>query len=210
MKPSLRENPDYFILHVGANDLNTERSPKLFIVLLVTTLKGNSRDLSVSNIILPGYNSNLNGKGRETKLRLNQKGSKVLGEAFLKEISYVFNWHYNDKDSKFSNEECQSKFSLKDKKRINAKTILKSIRQENTSKLALARININLLRNKFQLLGDQVKGNIDVVMISETKIEENFLLESFLMGGFSKLYSLDRDSLGGVIFLYVREAIPKI
>ena len=87
---------------------------------------------------------------------------------------------------------------------------MKAIRQENTNKSAFARININLLRNKFQLLGDQVKGNIDVVMISETKIEENFLLESFLMGGFSKLYSLDRDSLGGVIFLYVREAIPKI
>ena len=210
MKPSLRENPDYFILHVGTNDLNTERFPELFIVPLLATLKGNFCDLSVSNIILPSYNSNLNGKRRETKLRLNQKGSKVLGDAFSKEISNVFNWHYNDKDSKFSNGECQSKFSLEDKKRINAKTILKSIRQENTNKLAFARININLLRNKFQLLGDQVKGNIDVVMISETKIEENFLLGSLLMGGFSKLYSLDRDSLGGVIFLYVREDILKI
>ena len=91
MKPSLRENCDYFILHVGTNDLNTERSPKLFIVPLLTTLKGNSCDLSVSNIILPGYNSNLNEMRRETKLRLNQKGSKVLGDAFSKEISNVFN-----------------------------------------------------------------------------------------------------------------------
>ena len=29
MKPSLRENPDYFILHAGINDLNTNRSPEL-------------------------------------------------------------------------------------------------------------------------------------------------------------------------------------
>ena len=29
MKPSLRINPNHFILHVGTNDLNTERSPNL-------------------------------------------------------------------------------------------------------------------------------------------------------------------------------------
>ena len=29
MKPSLPENLDHFILHVGTNDLNSERSPVL-------------------------------------------------------------------------------------------------------------------------------------------------------------------------------------
>ena len=124
MKPSLRENPDHFILHVGTNDLDTERSPELIaksIVGLDTTLKGNSRDVSISNIIVRTDNSNLNEKGCEVnahlteickerkfklinhskkiipnrlnrgKLRFNQKGSKVLGDAFLKEISNVFN-----------------------------------------------------------------------------------------------------------------------
>ena len=124
MKPSLRENPDHFILNVGTNDLNTERSPELIaksIVDLATTLKRNSRDVSASNIIVRGNNSNLNEKGCEVnahltemckerklnlinhskkikpnhlnrgKLHLNQKGSKVLGDAFLKEISNVFN-----------------------------------------------------------------------------------------------------------------------
>ena len=46
----------------------------------------------------------------------------------------------------------KSKFSLEDKKRIDAKTILKSIRQKNTNKLIFAPININSLRNKFELL----------------------------------------------------------
>ena len=104
--------------------MNTERSPELIansIVDLATTLKGNSRDVSVSNIIVRGENTNLNEKGCEVnahlpemfkerklnlinhskkikpnhlnrgKLHLNQKGSKVLGDAFLKEISNVFN-----------------------------------------------------------------------------------------------------------------------
>ena len=79
---------------------------------------------------------------------------------------------------------------------------MKSIRQENTNKLVFAHININSLRNKFELLVDQVKGYIDVLMISETKIDDSFPLGNFLIGGFSKPYSLDRDSLGGGILLY--------
>ena len=75
MKPSLRENPDHFILHVGTNDLNTERSPELIaksIVDLATTLKGNSRDVSVSNIIVRTDNSNLNEKGCEVIAHLTE------------------------------------------------------------------------------------------------------------------------------------------
>ena len=85
---------------------------------------------------------------------------------------------------------------------------MKSIRQENTNKLVFPHININSLRNKFELLVDQVKGNIDVLMISETKIDDSFPLGKFLIGGFSKPYRLDRDALGGGILLYVIEDIP--
>ena len=63
----------------------------------------------------------------------------------------------------------KSYFSLKDKKRIDAKAILKSIRRENSNNLVFAHININSLRNKFELLVDLVKGKIDVLMISEKK-----------------------------------------
>ena len=68
MKPSLRQNPDHFTLHVGTNDLNTEKSPEFVaksIVDQAITLKGNSRDVSISNIIVRIDNSNLNEKGCE-------------------------------------------------------------------------------------------------------------------------------------------------
>ena len=45
-------------------------------------------------------------------------------------------------------------------------------------------------------LKDQIKDNIDILMISETKIE-----------GFSTTYRLDRDSNGGGIIFYAREDI---
>ena len=107
-----------------------------------------------------------------------------------------------------NHEGCKPNFSLEYEKRIDAKTVLKSIRRENTNKLVFAHIDINSLRNKFELLVDQVKGNIDVLMISETKIDDSFPLANFLIGGFSKPYRLDRDSLGEGILFYVREDIP--
>ena len=147
--------------------MNTERSPELIANSIVaTTLKGNSRDVSASNIIVRGENTNLNEKECDVnahlpemfkerklnlinhskkikpnhlnrgKLHLNQKGLKVFGDAFLKEIS-VFDWHYSDEGSRLKHEGCKSRISLEDKKRLDAKTILKSIRQENTNKFLL-------------------------------------------------------------------------
>ena len=55
MKASMREKPDHIILQVGINDLNSDRQPDLIvksIVDLAITLKNNSQNLSVSNIIM--------------------------------------------------------------------------------------------------------------------------------------------------------------
>ena len=66
---------------------------------------------------------------------------------------------------------------------VSFETIL---RRENINKLVFAHININSIRNMFELLVNQVKGNIDVLRISKTKIDDSFPLASFLIGGFSK------------------------
>ena len=65
MKHSLREHSGHFILQVGTNDMNTERSPELIrksVVDLAKTLKGHSHDVSVSSIIVRTDNMNLNEK----------------------------------------------------------------------------------------------------------------------------------------------------
>ena len=50
----------------------------------------------------------------------------------------------------------------------------------------------------------KTKGNIDVLMISETQIEYSFLVDNFFIG-FSAPYCLDLDSNGGGVMLNVRE-----
>ena len=69
-------------------------------------------------------------------------------------------------------------------------------------------MNINSIRNKVEFLATQVKGKIDVLMISEAKIDESFPKGNFLIERFSTPYRLDRDSKGGGIMLYVRADIP--
>ena len=77
---------------------------------------------------------------------------------------------------------------------IDCKSILKSIRGDKKHKLIFAHLNINAIRNKFDLLTEQVSGNIDLLMTSETKIDESFAVVNFLLPGFSVPYRSDHGS----------------
>ena len=70
----------------------------------------------------------------------------------------------------------------------NCRRFLKSLRTSNPEKLVFAHLNINSVRNKFELLSDQTKDNIDVLLVSETKLDYSFLIGSFLIDGFSMQY----------------------
>ena len=67
---------------------------------------------------------------------------------------------------------------------------------------------INSIRNKFESLVRFVGNNLDILMVSETKIDDTFLKSQFLIEGFSKPFRLDRIAKGGRILLYIREDIP--
>ena len=84
---------------------------------------------------------------------------------------------------------------------------LKKLRQKNLNRIIIAHININSVRNKFELIKDSIKDNIDIFMISETKRDDSFPLGQFLIEGFT-LYRRDRDRKGGGIMFFVREDIP--
>ena len=71
-------------------------------------------------------------------------------------------------DSKWQLEECNFKDDLTAKKYDECNITLKNIRSDNANKLVFAYLNINSIRNKFEFLATQVKGKIDVLMISET------------------------------------------
>ena len=84
---------------------------------------------------------------------------------------------------------------------------LKDIRISNMNKLIFGYLNINSLRNKFDLFSEQVKGSIDILMVSETKLDDSFPEAQFLIEGFHSPFRFNRNSIGGRIMLYVREDI---
>ena len=86
--------------------------------------------------------------------------------------------------------------------------ILKDLRLKNNNRIIFAHLNINSIRNKFHMVTDLIKGRIDILLISETKIDNTFPTSQFKIPGFSSPYRLDRSEHGGGILLYVREDIP--
>ena len=70
------------------------------------------------------------------------------------------------------------------------------------------------LRKKFDQLKEIVLKYIDILVITETKLDHTFPNAQFLVLGFSKPFHLERggvmiyDRKGGGVMIYVREYIP--
>ena len=74
--------------------------------------------------------------------------------------------------------------------KINVNAELRSLRVKNLNKLIIGHLNINSLRNKFELLTHQIKDNIDTFMISEAKFDASFRTSQFFKNGFSNTHRL--------------------
>ena len=71
----------------------------------------------------------------------------------------------------------------------------------------MAQLNINSPRHKFDSLVRMLHSNLDILLISETKIDSSFPTAQFQIEGYTT-YRLDRNTNGGGILLYIREDIP--
>ena len=85
---------------------------------------------------------------------------------------------------------------------------LKEIKLKNINRISIGQININSLRNKFEFLNSMVCGFLDILLVTECKIDDSFPTAQFHMQGYSTPFRLDRNCHGGGILLYVRDDIP--
>ena len=83
-----------------------------------------------------------------------------------------------------------------------------TIRKDILDKLTFAHLNINSIQNKFDSLADIIKNNIDISLISKTKVGDTFPNGQFFLDGFGTPFCLDRISYGGDIMIFIRNAIP--
>ena len=89
---------------------------------------------------------------------------------------------YSLESSKISNTITCDEFNAKENRN------LKFIRKGNFNRLVLAHININSIRNRFDNLVQQITNNVDILMISETKLDNSFPESQYLSQGYSSPY----------------------
>ena len=86
--------------------------------------------------------------------------------------------------------------------------ILNDIRVKNPNRIIMAHLNINSLRNKCEGLKSLVKDKVDILCITESKLDKSFPKGQFEMAGYKSPIRLDRDKSGGGLIIYIREDIP--
>ena len=72
----------------------------------------------------------------------------------------------------------------------NFKDTLKKMIIKNLNSVIISQININSIRNKIKFLSEAVLGNIDILMVSETKIDISFPTSQFVIQGFAAFFIL--------------------
>ena len=86
--------------------------------------------------------------------------------------------------------------------------IVKSLRQKNIDRIIIGHLNVNSIPNKIELLGDLIRGQIDIFLVSETKLNKSFPTAQFVLEGFADPpCRLDRNIHGGGLLLYTRDDI---
>ena len=132
----------------------------------------------------------------------------------LREFWQPFGYPNNTFDSKPINE-AEKNFtkltphnSEKDECKIHAFAVSKKTRLKNINKVLMERININSIRNKFDKLTSMMKNNIDILMVSETKLDSSFTNAKFVIVGYAPTLRYDGNCHGGRILLFIRENIP--
>ena len=80
--------------------------------------------------------------------------------------------------------------------------LLNKLRISNANRLIIGQLNINSLRNKIDDLKALISGKLDILVITESKLDSTFPTNQFLIDGFSVPFRWDRHSRGS---LYMSE-----
>ena len=68
---------------------------------------------------------------------------------------------------------------------VSVESVPKFYRSKFPKKLLIGHININSIRNKFEILKSMLSEVLDVLMITETKLDDSFLEQQFHIESFN-------------------------
>ena len=141
------------------------------------------------------------------KLRLDKRGNSVFAQNLLRYLPSKYWENVNFNCFKESYDEYKSK-NLNEDSTDSYEENLEDIRKKNLRNILTGQLNNNSLRNKFDLLAEQIKGIIDVLVISETKLDESFPVCQFRFPGYASPFGLYLNQHGRGFMIFIRQNIP--
>ena len=93
-------------------------------------------------------------------------------------------------------EECKSREVCYSSEHFSS--LLRDISRSSMNRIKIGQLNLNSIRNKFDLLLPAVVRNLDILLITETRIDSSSPEGQFEIDGFTTPYSVDRDCRGEV------------
>ena len=85
---------------------------------------------------------------------------------------------------------------------------IKNLRLSNGNRVIIGNLNINSLTKKSDQLKEILRKYRDILVITETKLDDTFPNAQFLVPGFSKIFRFYRNRKGGGVMIYVHEDTP--
>ena len=85
---------------------------------------------------------------------------------------------------------------------------LKNLKIKNSNRLVFGNLNINTINNKFEQLKHIIKNNVNVLVVTETKLDSSFPFGQFSIDRFARPFRRDGNKNGGGVMIFVRDDIP--
>ena len=82
------------------------------------------------------------------------------------------------------------------------------MKKNSSKKFILRHLNINSMRNKFEFFRYFTNKNLDIILTSETKLDDTFHSAQFIWTGYGVPYRFDRNFKGGGLLFYNCEDTP--
>ena len=148
-------------------------SPNTKLVFLSVILRKDKKDISKkvgeTNQRLRNYceqknidfvdNSNIIEEHLGSKnLHLNKRGNSILAKNILKFLRDSY-WNDDILNCGMKYDQCKSKLPSKSVNSVSVGSI-RDVRKRNLKRINLGHLNINSIRNKFDLIVDQIKGTL--------------------------------------------------
>ena len=88
---------------------------------------------------------------------------------------------------------------------MDPKEMMELLKTKHRDRPIIAHLNINFLDPKFEPLKDMIKDNVDILLVSETKIDESYPEGRFFIEGYKEPIRLDRNKNGGGLLFFVHD-----